>query len=979
MSKLLPKTHAKTVFCLTDKELEALPAVEKRNPRSRNGPPMKLYDKAQLEVAAHRKWGGPEGLAAEQRKREDRRAARAATAATAAAAAVAATAAGGAAAAAAGAGSPGPAAPTGGLTAAAALSWLGLPPLVSERIRQVLPLERGCGQPTPTTVRSPTAVAGPARTAWVTDRGGTGAEAGGAGDGAGAHSGLTQLQAPGQGQRQGRGRGDVEMVDLAASTSSSCPSSEEEGVEVAEVVSGGEEGVETGLGGAAAAHQQRQQWWQRPRQPLRQQQPPERPEGQERGEDADDAIVITSSSSSSASDDDDDDDDGDNIRVGKEGSANARPSGGRGAAAAAAVGGGGCSGGGCSGGGGVPAVAAGEYVLYWMKTAVRGHENPALDAARAAAERLHLPLRVAAFVLPSCQPYVNHRRVKFLLEGLRDAQRELRQHGLDLLVHVYGNTPPPPRSDSAAPSCGGGGVLARVDVSGPGWEALLAAARRAALVVTEDMPVDPDAAWLAALVRQLELDSGADSAGSGGGSGGGGGGERFSPQETPAATVTTATATTAIAASPPLPRHRPGVWAVDTACIVPMQLVGRAYDKAYAYRSATEGLRRQRLRAVYSPSVAAVASAAATAADAAAAAAGEGGGAAVAATTTAVTAAAAGGAPRGPLDLFLRTNRSTAPCQSQNGDGAAATQRGRGTASMSIDEDLRREVASTRGTAGDGDGSGSGRCPLGWPSLDLQRPDLDLGALAASLRGVDCSVAGVAHLVGGSTAGYGRWDAWRRRGGVARYAATRNDAMQRSGTSRMSPYLRWGMVSPFRIAREAAASGGSGAGKFLDELLVWRELSYSFCFHRYRQLHSVAVLPRWAQDSLAAHATDPRVTKTLQQLEAGTTGDRFWDAAQRQLAAHGELHNNVRMTWGKALLGWCASPQGALEATLHLNHRYALDGCDPASYGGVLWCFGLFDGPKEAPATLVSGALRRRPTGAHSRRLDPSAYAALPP
>ncbi|GLC63852.1 hypothetical protein PLESTF_000090200 [Pleodorina starrii] len=948
---------------------------------------MKLYDKAQLEAAAHRKWGGPEGLAAEQRKREDRRAARAATAASAAAAAVAATAAGGAAAAAAGAGSPGPAAPTGGPTAAA-LSWLGLPPLVSERIRQVLPLERGCEQPTPTptTVRSPAAaVAGPARTARVADRGGTGVEAkaemGGAG--AGAYSGLTQLQAPGQRQRQGRGRGDVEMVDLAASTSSG-PSSEEEEeeegveVEVGEVVSGGVEGAETGRGGAAAAHQlhqQRQQWWQRP---LRRQQPPGWPEGQERGEDADDAIIITSSSSSSSDDDDDDGDgDGDDARVGKEGLANAGLRGGRGAAAAAVGDGGG---GGCSGV--VPAVVAGEYVLYWMKSAVRGHENPALDAARAAAERLRLPLRVAAFVLPSCQPYVNHRRVKFLLEGLRDAQRELRQHGLDLLVHVYGNTPPPPLPDSAAPSCSGGGggdgdgVLARVDVSGPGWEALLAAARRAALVVTEDMPVDPDAAWLAALVRRLELDRDGDSAGSGGGSGGGS--QRFSTEETPAAT-----ATAAIAASPPLPRHRPGVWAVDTACIVPMQLVGRAYDKAYAYRSATEGLRRQRLRAVYSPSVAAVASAAATAADAAAAAAGKGGGAAVAAAAAAVTAAAAGGAPRGPLDLFLRTrhstNRSGAPGQSSNGDGAAATQCDRGTASMSIDEDLRREVASTRGKAGDGDGGGSGGCPLGWPSLDLQRPDLDLGALAASLPGVDCSVGGVAHLVGGSTAGYGRWDAWRRRGGVARYAATRNDAMQRSGTSRMSPYLRWGMVSPFRIAREAAASGGSGAGKFLDELLVWRELSYSFCFHRYRQLHSVAVLPRWAQDSLAAHATDPRVTKTLQQLETGTTGDRFWDAAQRQLAAHGELHNNVRMTWGKALLGWCASPQGALEATLHLNHRYALDGCDPASYGGVLWCFGLFDGPKEAPATPVSGALRRRPTGAHARRLDPSAYAALPP
>ena len=30
----------------------------------------------------------------------------------------------------------------------------------------------------------------------------------------------------------------------------------------------------------------------------------------------------------------------------------------------------------------------------------------------------------------------------------------------------------------------------------------------------------------------------------------------------------------------------------------------------------------------------------------------------------------------------------------------------------------------------------------------------------------------------------------------------------------------------------------------------------------------------------------------------------------------------------------------ACSAALHCNHRWALDGCDPASYAGVLWCFG---------------------------------------
>jgi hypothetical protein len=50
----------------------------------------------------------------------------------------------------------------------------------------------------------------------------------------------------------------------------------------------------------------------------------------------------------------------------------------------------------------------------------------------------------------------------------------------------------------------------------------------------------------------------------------------------------------------------------------------------------------------------------------------------------------------------------------------------------------------------------------------------------------------------------------------------------------------------------------------------------------------------------------------------------------------GELHNNSRMTWGKAFIGW-APPAEALAALLRCNHRFAIDGCGPCSYGGILW------------------------------------------
>ena len=69
-----------------------------------------------------------------------------------------------------------------------------------------------------------------------------------------------------------------------------------------------------------------------------------------------------------------------------------------------------------------PSSASGQYVLYCMHTAVRDHENPALDIARAEAAARKLPLVVASFLLGAKHTYPTHRRYKFLLEGLQDVQ-----------------------------------------------------------------------------------------------------------------------------------------------------------------------------------------------------------------------------------------------------------------------------------------------------------------------------------------------------------------------------------------------------------------------------------------------------------------------------------------------------------------------------------------------------------------------------
>jgi len=60
-----------------------------------------------------------------------------------------------------------------------------------------------------------------------------------------------------------------------------------------------------------------------------------------------------------------------------------------------------------------------------MRTGLRGHENPALDVARAVANKQGLPLVAAAFMLKS-HTYPTARRYQFWLQGLHDTQLELR-------------------------------------------------------------------------------------------------------------------------------------------------------------------------------------------------------------------------------------------------------------------------------------------------------------------------------------------------------------------------------------------------------------------------------------------------------------------------------------------------------------------------------------------------------------------------
>lgn len=264
------------------------------------------------------------------------------------------------------------------------------------------------------------------------------------------------------------------------------------------------------------------------------------------------------------------------------------------------------------------------------------------------------------------------------------------------------------------------------------------------------------------------------------------------------------------------------------------------------------------------------------------------------------------------------------------------------------------------------------------PALPFAPVDLacaDLPSLIAECQ-IDHAIAPVPHTRGGSQAGYDRWARFLAHD-LGTYA-TRGDDPLANASSRLSAYLHYGHVSPLRIARQAATApiDRESRDKFLDELLTWRELAHNFCTFEPAHETLLGGIPAWARKTLQEHEGDHRdAVYSWERLARGQTSSPLWNAAQQSLLIHGELHNNVRMTWGKALLGWTPDAQTALRLLIDLNHRYALDGRDPSSYGGILWCLGQFDRPFP-PRRPILGLVRARSLAVQARKLPVAEYAA---
>jgi deoxyribodipyrimidine photo-lyase len=255
---------------------------------------------------------------------------------------------------------------------------------------------------------------------------------------------------------------------------------------------------------------------------------------------------------------------------------------------------------------------------------------------------------------------------------------------------------------------------------------------------------------------------------------------------------------------------------------------------------------------------------------------------------------------------------------------------------------------------------------------------------AAELRGdalldrlpIDRSVPPVPGVTGGTAAG-------RRvlkrfvRSGLPRYADESNRP-ESEATSGLSPWLHFGHLSPHEVFAAVTRAEGwtpvslsppadgrrrgwwgmsSDAESFLDQIVTWRELGHNAAA-RMPDYDRWKSLPKWARETLGAHAGDPREpVYSLERLEEAETHDPLWNAAQRQLVTGGRIHNYLRMLWGKKILEWSPTPREALAVMLHLNDKYALDGRDPNSVSGIFWILGRYDRPW-GPERPIFGKIR---------------------
>jgi deoxyribodipyrimidine photo-lyase len=200
-----------------------------------------------------------------------------------------------------------------------------------------------------------------------------------------------------------------------------------------------------------------------------------------------------------------------------------------------------------------------------------------------------------------------------------------------------------------------------------------------------------------------------------------------------------------------------------------------------------------------------------------------------------------------------------------------------------------------------------------WRQLDALRPTADEALVPAP----------------GEDAARARLAAWGRSAALIDYDSGR-DRLDRDGTSRLSQDLRWGLLSPVQVLEAVRGSDGrdddAGRRRFRSEI-CWRDFYAHLMWHQ----------PRLARESYRVALEDVAWEHDAEVIDAwreGRTGYPVVDAAMRQLAAMGWMHNRARMITASFLTKHLGVDWRVGEA--HFMH-HLLDGDVPSNNGGWQW------------------------------------------
>ncbi len=215
----------------------------------------------------------------------------------------------------------------------------------------------------------------------------------------------------------------------------------------------------------------------------------------------------------------------------------------------------------------------------------------------------------------------------------------------------------------------------------------------------------------------------------------------------------------------------------------------------------------------------------------------------------------------------------------------------------------------------------------------------------------------------GEAAAKAGWKQFRDNG-LAGYQLDR-DRPDHEGTSRLSPYLKWGCIHPRTLLADLKQRSSAGAVTFRQEL-AWREFYADLVFQHpgsvRRSINPQVDELEW--DSGAA------ADQHFAAWQEGRTGYPYIDAAMRQLLTEGWMHNRARMGVASFLIKDLHLPwqRGAAHFMDHL-----IDGDVASNSHGWQWAAGA--GPQAAPFFRVFQPVtqghRHDPAGDYVRRYVP--------